>query len=235
MKTQRAEMYVNPKSLRRGKNMNQNKKTIDYLQEHSKGTFRWESGGGDVLTDKGDTIAIHQATPAACKAAVQLAQRKGWTQIEITGGDKKFQAQMYLQARLAGFERDGIECDLELNEVRALETHLLETHPDQFKRTEAAKLPSDYLQLRMYVEDLEEKVAKHSEIQSQLNTSTNPREQVRLAAELAKLPSYSQLNRAKKALENHPDILKRNRQQQEAEEAEKRAKQRRGADAQLRM
>ena len=105
------------------------KKTVDYLDEYRKNVFRWKNGkGGDVLCDKGNLIEVYKTTPASCKAAVQMGQRKGWTTIQFEGGDQDFHKEMYLQARLAGYQPENITAELSNKEIQKIETKICGTY-----------------------------------------------------------------------------------------------------------
>lgn len=68
-----------------------------------KGAYRPAVGGRAVLEDKGDSLVLKNKDKSGYAAAMELAQAKGWTAIELTGKPAML-ADAWLEAKLIGLD-----------------------------------------------------------------------------------------------------------------------------------
>ncbi|MGC0153547.1 LPD7 domain-containing protein [Chromobacterium vaccinii] len=73
-----------------------------------KGSYHRRGETAPVLVDKGQQIQFKDKKIEAFKAGVELAAAKGWTAIEVTG-TKRFRAEAWVHAKLAGLDVVGYE------------------------------------------------------------------------------------------------------------------------------
>ncbi len=67
------------------------------------GEYRPVSGGRSIVKDNGDTLVLKSKTAESYRAAMQLAQAKGWTAIELKGKPTAL-ADAWLEAKLIGID-----------------------------------------------------------------------------------------------------------------------------------
>lgn len=72
------------------------------------GAYRPAAGGSPVLVDKKDSLRIKGKTQDSYKAAIELAEAKGWTAIKLKG-KPAMMAGVWLEAQLKGIEVVGYE------------------------------------------------------------------------------------------------------------------------------
>lgn len=88
------------------------KKTLDLAFRADKdGVYRWGNHKTVAFVDYGDHITLRGRSATAVKAMVQLGQQNGWQSIIFKAHDTGMAAEMYRQARLAGYPPESISFD----------------------------------------------------------------------------------------------------------------------------
>ena len=104
--------------------------------------YRWKKSGTVAFVDKGDRILFNSVTPTAVKAALQVAQEKGWDVIHATGSEE-FRREAWMQAGLMEIKLTGFEArkaDLERLEELKKEQVLKQ---EQYREAERSGLERD--------------------------------------------------------------------------------------------
>lgn len=107
-----AEITMKPGPEPAGAKRPQFKKTLDLaFKQADDGVYHWANHRTVAFVDHGDHIALRGRSATAVKGMIQLGQQKGWTSIEFTAHDRGMAAEMYRQARLAGYTQESISFD----------------------------------------------------------------------------------------------------------------------------